>query len=178
MKLLGSLVVKGAHRLATTWTDLLCLWDIDPVDHARRVPEHSDGAAAFAGRDPGGVAFSGLGSGGGRRFDHDTAIDKQAQVIDVDALVPAPKLPLEQPVQVRLEPLDQLALLIEHEVQRLHIGRVRGSAFHGDVLSGELARVNVLHNSCWPDHGSGVCTDISAMRCRRAKPTPPSSSVN
>lgn len=62
-----------------------------------------------------------------------------------------PKLPAQQPVQVRLKRLNQLPLLIEHEVQRLHIRRVRGSAFHGDILSNtsprESARGSYLRNS-------------------------------
>ena len=51
------------------------------------------------------------------------------------------KLPLEQPVQVRLERLDQLPLLIEHEVQRLHIGRITlQRVATGNILSNYRAR--------------------------------------
>jgi hypothetical protein len=81
-------------------------------------------------------------SAGCRRWnlDHDTAIDKQTQLIDVEVLALGPKLPLEQPVQVSLEQLDQLPLLIEHEVQRLHIGGITCSGSHGDMLPNASAR--------------------------------------
>jgi hypothetical protein len=91
-------VTERGKRLTAAGTGLLRLGRIDLFDHSRQVAQYPDGASPFT-RCRTRIAALGV-VGGCRRWnlDHETAIDKQTQLIDVEVLTLGPELPLEQSV--------------------------------------------------------------------------------
>jgi hypothetical protein len=80
-------------------------------------------------------------------------------------------------MQVRLQGLDQLMLLTQHQVQRRDVGLIGGGVIYGNILSNTLTRESARRDYLF-DHGGGAYNTNGGNRRMRVKSTPSSKSAS